>query len=107
MPPRRPKRRPPPPRRRRRRKMAPPPPKRGPRRGKLAKLRKLQDTVEANDRATAAARIHPRLRKGKKCPPMALVPPRPNAPKKQRVLWMRAADIADAEAADELDLEDY
>jgi hypothetical protein len=66
--------------------------------GDLKRLRQLQAEVERNPLAVAAARIHPRLRRGKKCPPMCLVPPRPTDPKKIRSQWGQAAMIAEIEA---------
>jgi len=73
----------------------PPPPPRG---GPLARARRLADQVEDNQAAVAAARIIPRLRRGKKCPPMAMIPPRAGMPKKDRLAWDMATHIATMQA---------
>jgi len=58
------------------------------------KIEELAAQVRANRAAVAAARIHPRLRRGKKVPPMALVPPRPSDGKKTRFHWHLAHKAA-------------
>lgn len=71
--------------------------------GDLRRMRGLRAQVEANRTAVAAARIHPRLWRGKKVPPMALLPPRMEDGKKIRNRWQTAAHIASVNADNEGD----
>lgn len=77
----------------------PPPPPGG--LGPLTRARRLADQVEQNQAAVEAARIIPRLRRGKRCPPMAMIPPRGTMPKKDRFTWDLAANIAAMQADEE------
>lgn len=66
-------------------------------------MRRLRQQVEANQTQVAAARIHPRLWRGKKVPPFALLPPRMEDGKKIRNRWQTAAHIAEVDADTDTD----
>lgn len=66
-------------------------------------LGKMGGKVNRNRRKIMAARFHPRLRRGKKVPPLALLPPRTSDGKKNRHWWDMASQIATADAAANLD----
>lgn len=71
--------------------------------GDVARMRELRQQVEGMAEARAAARVFPRLRRGKKCPPMAMIPPSDRDPKKVRHLWFKAGEIARRRAQSDTD----
>jgi len=60
--------------------------------------RRRKPASEHGQKVAAAWRVFPKLRRGKKAPPHALlIPPPPHAPKKDRYQWSLATAAADAD----------